>query len=181
MPYRPIQRTVELGEPARHAINAGLTGLRDELLEQLNQVRAECVREARETLAEVRTIRDETHAGWASIIESLRRPITVPSPPPMNDRDALDALGVMRRKQPTLSEIVTAVDEEKLKRDGRAVENFTKAVRKGMHDGVRKAIAWVIAGLAIWLLHDLLPHARVLPSSSTVEPAGPSLAPVPTK
>jgi len=173
-PYRPIPRTADLAETARMAINSSIESLRLALEEKMTAVQIECLRESRETLAEVRTIREEMHAGWASIIDTLRRPITIPSPPPVPERDALAALGVMRAKQPTLSEIVHAVDEEKLKRDGAAVANFTKAVRKGMHDGVRRGIAYAIGFLLIWLLHDLLPHARVLPTNTVAEP---SLAP----
>jgi hypothetical protein len=170
--YRPIPRTVELAETARMAINSSVASAHAELSDQLAEVRKECLQESRDTLAEVRSIREAiietTSQGWTAVIDAIRKPNTIPSPPPAND--ALHALGVMRQRQPTLSEIVLAVDENQLKRDGDAVQNFKKTVRKGMHEGVRKAIAWTIAGIVIWLLRDLLPHARILPNNVTAEP-----------
>ena len=168
------------------AINSSLESLRVSISHEVGDIRVECLKESRQTLEEMRIMCDAliktNREGWEGVIDAMRKPITVPSPPPLHDeRDALEALGVMRAKQPTLSEIVHAVDEEKLKRDGRAVENFSKAVRKGMHDGVRKGIAYAIGFLLIWMLRDLLPHARILPTSATVEPAGATLAPVPSK
>lgn len=181
--FRPIPSAIGLPEPVRVAINLAFEAMTG----RIDMVQVECMRESRETLVEVRSIHDtigkETRAGWESVIDAMRKPITIPSPPPNGARrDAADALGVMRARQPTLSEIVLAVDEEHLKRDGQVVADFKKAVRKGMHEGTRKAIALIIpvavAALGSWVAHDLLPHTRVLPPSTVAEP---SLAPAPSK
>jgi hypothetical protein len=139
--FRSIPSADGLPEPVRVAINYVF----EALTERIDMVQIECMTESRETLAEVRLIRDMTREGWAGIIEQLRPEIPT-----------------VREKLPTLSE---AVNDERWKREGRMISDFKRALRGGASTGVAKALQYAVVALALWALHDLLPRARIIPTT----------------